>query len=92
MSCNVRKQRFLRKVLLYVINHAHQPSRCPRLWMDPHTADKDSYKHLENSLKIFKLLEEKVDRFDYAFRDKCVKERDFEALEIYVMELLMGTK
>lgn len=56
------------------------------------TSDKDSYKHLENSLKIFKLLEEKVDRFDYAFRDKCVKERDFEALEMYVMELLMGTK
>ena len=56
------------------------------------TTDKDSYKHLENSLRIFRLLEEKVDRFDYAFRDKCVKERDFEALEMYVMELLMGTK
>ena len=29
------------------------------------TTDGDSYKHLENSLKIFKALEEKVDRFDY---------------------------
>jgi xylose isomerase len=56
------------------------------------TKDGDCYKHLENSLKIFKALEEKVDRFDYAFQEKCVKERDFEALEMYVMELLMGIK
>jgi xylose isomerase len=41
---------------------------------------------------IFKLLEEKVERFDYDFQRKCVKERDFEALEMYVMELLMGVK
>ena len=56
------------------------------------TKDKDSYKHLENSLKIFKALEEKVERFDYDFQKKCVEERDFEALEMYVMELLMGIK
>ena len=54
------------------------------------TTDADSYKHLENSLKIFKALEAKAEKFDYAFRDKCVKERDFEALEMYVMNLLMG--
>lgn len=54
------------------------------------TTDADGYKHLENSLKIFKALEEKAARFDYAFRDKCVKERDFEGLEMYVMNLLMG--
>jgi len=53
------------------------------------TLDKDSYKHLENSLKIFKMLEEKAEKFDYAFRDKCIKERDFEGLEMYVLELLM---
>ncbi len=53
------------------------------------TTDKDSFKHLENSLKIFKLLEEKVEKFDYAFKDKLVAERDFEGLEMYVMELLM---
>ena len=41
---------------------------------------------------IFKLLEEKVERFDYDFQRKCVKERDFEAPEMYVMELLMGVK
>lgn len=54
------------------------------------TKDKDSYKHLENSLNIFKALEDKVDRFDYDFQKKCVEERDFEALEMYVMNLLMG--
>lgn len=53
------------------------------------TTDKDSFKHLENSLKIFKLLEEKVEKFDYALKDKLVAERDFEGLEMYVMELLM---
>lgn len=54
------------------------------------TLDKDSYKHLENSLNIFKALEEKAHRFDYAFQKKCVENRDFEALEMYVMNLLMG--
>lgn len=48
-----------------------------------------SYKHLENSLKIAKMLEEKAERFDYAFQKKCIAERDYEALEMYVMELLM---
>ena len=56
------------------------------------TTDEDSYKHLENSLKIFRALEEKVDRFDYEFQKKCVENRDFEGLEMYVMELLMGLK
>lgn len=56
------------------------------------TTDEDSYKHLENSLKIVKLLEEKVERFDYEFQKKCVENRDFEGLEMYVMELLMGLK
>ena len=54
------------------------------------TRDGDSYKHLENSLAVFRALEEKVDRYDYAFQQKCVENRDFEALEMYVMNLLMG--
>jgi xylose isomerase len=54
------------------------------------TKDADSYKHLENSLKIVKALEEKALKFDYEFQRKCVENRDFEALEMYVMELLMG--
>lgn len=49
----------------------------------------DSYRHLENSLKIFKMLEEKAEKFDYEFQKKCVAERNYEALEMYVMELLM---
>lgn len=54
------------------------------------TKDGDRYKHLENSLRIFKLLEKKALRFDYEFQKKCVAERDFEGLEMYVIELLMG--
>ena len=54
------------------------------------TTDADSYKHLENSFKIFKKLEKKVRRFDYDFQKKCVENRDFEGLEMYVMDLLMG--
>lgn len=54
------------------------------------TKNEDSYKHLENSLNIAKALEEKVNRFDYDFQKKCVENRDFEGLEMYVMNLLMG--
>ena len=54
------------------------------------TVDKDSYKHLENSLKIFKMLEAKAEKFDYKLQEKLVAERDFEGLEMYVMELLMN--
>jgi xylose isomerase len=56
------------------------------------TTVKDSYKHLENSLKIVKALEEKAERFDYDYQKKCVKDRNFEGLEMYVMELLMGLR
>lgn len=48
-----------------------------------------SYKHLENSLKIAKMLEKKAEKFDYDYQKKCVEDRDYEALEMYVMELLM---
>ena len=49
-----------------------------------------SYQHLENSLRIFKALEKKAEKFDYDFQKKCVEERDYEKLELYVTELLMG--
>lgn len=55
------------------------------------TRDEDSYKHLENSLNIFKALEAKAERFDYELQKKCVETRDFEALEMYTINLLMGT-
>jgi xylose isomerase len=54
------------------------------------TKDIDSYKHLENSLNIVKALEKKVQKFDYEFQRQCVEARDFESLEMYVMNLLMG--
>jgi xylose isomerase len=47
------------------------------------------YRHLENSLKIAKMLEEKVSKFDYAFQKECMESRDYEALEMYILELLM---
>ena len=54
------------------------------------TKDEDSYKHLENSLNIVKALEKKVEKFDYDYQKKCVAKRDFEGLEMYVLNLLMG--
>lgn len=56
------------------------------------TKSEDSYKHLENSLNIVKALQEKASRFDYDFQKKCVESRDFEGLEMYVMNLLMGLR
>ena len=52
--------------------------------------DDGSYQHLINSLRMAKHLESKVEKFDYGFQEKCVAERDYEKLELYVMELLMG--
>ncbi len=49
----------------------------------------DCYRHIENSIKIFKMLEAKVARFDYELQKKLVAERNYEALEMYVMELLL---
>lgn len=55
------------------------------------TRDAESYRHLENSLRIFRELEKKARRFDYDFQKNCVAARDFESLEMYVLDLLMGT-
>lgn len=49
----------------------------------------DCYRHIQNSMKIVEMLEKKVEKFDNVFRDKCVAERNYEKLEMYVMELLM---
>lgn len=48
------------------------------------------YNHLENSIRIVKLLEEKVEKFDYSLQKKFVNERNYEALEMYVLELLLS--
>lgn len=50
-----------------------------------------SYKHLENSLEIFKMLEAKAQKFDKVYVDELISNRNYEAVEMYVMRLLMGT-
>jgi len=49
----------------------------------------DCYRHLYNSIKVVEMLEEKVDKFDYDFQKKCINERNYEKLEMYVMDLLL---
>jgi xylose isomerase len=49
----------------------------------------DCYRHIANSMRIAKMLEAKVEKFDNAFRDQCIAERNYEKLEMYVLELLM---
>ncbi|GBG07971.1 xylose isomerase [Paenibacillus agaridevorans] len=51
-----------------------------------------SYAHLENSLKMVKLLESKVRRMDKELVSAYQNSRNYEALEMYVMELLLGEK
>lgn len=50
----------------------------------------DCYRHIINSKRVFELLLEKVKRFDYKFQAQCVAEQNFEKLEMYVLELIMG--
>ncbi|RXZ84730.1 xylose isomerase [Paenibacillaceae bacterium] len=49
-----------------------------------------SFTHLENSLKIVKLLEAKVRRLNTDLVSRYRDSRNYEALEMYVMELLLG--
>jgi xylose isomerase len=49
----------------------------------------DCYRHLENSLKVFRMLEEKARKFDCQLQRECMEARDYERLEMYVLELLM---
>ena len=50
----------------------------------------DCYRHLINSKAVFLKLLEKVKKFDYEFQRKCVAEQNFEKLEMYVIDLLLG--
>lgn len=54
------------------------------------TSDEDCYEHLKNSLAIFRALEEKVARYDYAYANELIAQRKLEQLEMYTMNLLMG--
>ena len=50
----------------------------------------DQSRHIQNSMKVAMMLEEKVARFDKAFQAQCIAERNYEKLEMYVLELLMS--
>ena len=49
-------------------------------------------KHLSNSRKIFLHLVEKVRTFDKKLEQQFVSQRDYEGLEMAVLDHLMGTK
>jgi len=54
------------------------------------SADAYGFKHLENSLKVVKLMEDKVDKLDQGKIDSFVAADDYEGLEMYILELLLG--
>ncbi len=54
------------------------------------THDDACYEHLTNSLNVVKALEKKWEKYDYGFEKKCIEERNYEALEMYVLNLLLG--
>ena len=47
-------------------------------------------RHLSNSLAMFNALVEKVRTFDRKLEQQCIADRDYEALEMAIMEHLMG--
>lgn len=51
---------------------------------------KDATKHLTNSRAMFLHLVEKVRTFDRELQAQCIKARDYESLELAVMQHLMG--
>jgi xylose isomerase len=50
----------------------------------------DCYRHIENSIKIFRALERKARSVDQAAWDTLIAERNYEKLEMSVLELLMN--
>ncbi|MHA0856360.1 sugar phosphate isomerase/epimerase family protein [Paenibacillus sp. CMAA1364] len=57
--------------------------------MRTQTAD-DCCRHLINSKRVVEIMEDKVNQYDYNYARKCIEERNYEKLEMYVMEVLMG--
>lgn len=54
------------------------------------TSDEFGFKHLENSIRVVKRMEEKADRFDQSVVDALVAAGDYEGVEMYVLDLLLG--
>ena len=54
------------------------------------TGDRFGFKHLENSLRVVRLMEDKAALYDQSVVDSLVAEDDYEGLEMYILELLLG--
>ena len=54
------------------------------------TGDRFGFKHLENSLRVVRLMEGKAALYDQSVVDSLVAEDDYEGLEMYILELLLG--
>ena len=50
----------------------------------------NAYTHLANSLRMIQLLEEKARTLDQTKRTELIEKRDYEALELMVLEHLLG--
>lgn len=54
------------------------------------TADEFGFKHLSNSIRVVQRMEDKADQFDQSIADEFVAAQDYEGLEMYVLDLLLG--
>ncbi len=49
-----------------------------------------SFRHLENSLKMVRILERKVEEFDESIHQQFIDARDYDGLEMYTLSHLLG--
>lgn len=54
------------------------------------TGDRFGFKHLENSLRVVRLMEDKTALYDQSIVDAHIAEDDYEGLEMCILELLLG--
>lgn len=54
------------------------------------SSDEHGFKHLANSLRIIERLEAKVDLWDQGVVDDMVAKGDYEGVEMYTVDLLLG--
>ena len=54
------------------------------------SADEYGFAHLANSMKVVKRLEAKAEQWDQSVVDALVAKRDYEGVEMYTLDLLLG--
>lgn len=54
------------------------------------SSDEFGFKHLANSMRVVELMEAKVDKWDQSLVDDLVAKGDYEGVEIYTLDLLLG--